>query len=92
MRIAEPPLAEALATAIDHLKHERLDSAEPALVRVLERWPGQPDALHFLGVLRHAQGDTGAGIECIRAALASLPTMRGLEQPGQPAPAGWPGG
>jgi predicted TPR repeat methyltransferase len=77
MKVAEPPLAEALATAIDHLKHERLDSAEPALLGVLARWPGQPDALHFLGVLRHAQGDTGAGIECIRAALASLPDHAG---------------
>lgn len=77
MSAVESPLAEALATAIEHLKHERLDSAEPVLARVLERWPGQPDALHFLGVLRHAQGDTGTGIECIRAALAGIPDHAG---------------
>jgi len=77
MSAAEPPLAEALAAAIEHLRNERLDRAEISLALVLECWPGQPDALHFLGVLRHAQGDTIAGIELIRAALESIPDHAG---------------
>jgi predicted TPR repeat methyltransferase len=44
---------------------------------VLARWPGQPDALHFLGILRHAQGRSDEGIALIRRALAAVPTEPG---------------
>jgi len=38
-----------------HLPEDRLDEAQSALDEVLARDPGQSDALHFLGVLRHEQ-------------------------------------
>ncbi|MDE2369198.1 MAG: tetratricopeptide repeat protein [Burkholderiales bacterium] len=62
-------LAAEVAAAIDHLRHERLDDAEPALHRILARWPEQPDALHFLGVLRHAQGRVDEAVDLIRRSL-----------------------
>jgi len=67
------PLAVELAAAIDHLRNERIDAAEPLLVRILERAPGQPDALHFLGVLRHTQGRSDEAVGLIRSSLAALP-------------------
>ena len=55
-------LADALQRAIGTLRAERLDEAEVALTDLLRRWPAQPDALHFLGVLRHAQGRSDEGV------------------------------
>lgn len=48
-------LVEALWQAIALLRDDRLDEAEAAFIGILERWPGQPDALHFQGVLRHCR-------------------------------------
>ena len=70
---ADAELAPALAAAIEHLREERIAEAEPALEALLRRWPGQPDALHFLGVLRHTQGRTDEAVALIREALAALP-------------------
>ena len=70
---AADDLAPALAAAIEHLREERIDEAEPAFEAILRRWPGQPDALHFLGVLRHAQGRVDAAVSLIREALAVMP-------------------
>ena len=55
-------LVDALGLAIDHLRADRLDAAESALVAILERWPAQPDALHLLGVLHAQQGSPAAAI------------------------------
>jgi len=66
-------LARALAGAIDHLRDERLDEAEPALLAILARWPEQPDALHYFGVLRHTQGQVDEAVALIRRALALVP-------------------
>ena len=53
--------------------------------------PGQPDALHFMGVLRHAQGDGEAAVALIREAIAAMPEAGGaLEQPRQRAAAARP--
>ena len=49
-------LHDALARAVDDLRHDRLEPAQDALIGILQRWPAQPDALQFLGLLRHAQG------------------------------------
>lgn len=70
---AARPLAVELAAAIDHLRNERIDEAEPLLLRLLERAPQQPDALHFLGVLRHTQGRVDEAVDLIRRSLAALP-------------------
>ena len=72
MRLAEP-LPKALATAIELLRTEQLGEAEPALQAILKRWPEQPDALHFLGVLHHTQGQADEAVSLIRRSLAAVP-------------------
>ena len=71
------PLAQALAGAIEHLRNERIEQAEPALLDILARWPEQPDTLHFLGVLRHTQGRIDEAVALIRGALAQVPDNAG---------------
>lgn len=74
---ASADLSKSLAAAIDLLREERIDDAEPALQAILERWPGQPDALHYLGVLRHTQGRIDEAVSLIREALAAMPEFSG---------------
>lgn len=71
------PLAQELAAAIALLRDEHIDEAEPALQAILERWPEQPDALHYLGVLRHTQGRVDEAVALIRSALARVPDNAG---------------
>ncbi len=66
-------LGGALDDAISLLRAERIEEAEPALLAILGRWPEQPDALHFLGVLRHTQGRVDEAVALIQRALASIP-------------------
>lgn len=66
-------LPQALAAAVDLLRSERIDEAESALQEVLQRSPDQPDALHFLGVLRHTQGQVGEALNLIQRAVAAVP-------------------
>ena len=66
-------LGGALDDAIALLRAERIDEAELALLAILSRWPEQPDALHFLGVLRHTQGRVDEAVALIRRALAIIP-------------------
>lgn len=67
-----------LQRAVDLLRDKMLDDAEPVLLSILQRWPGQGDALHFLGVLAHQRGRSDEAIGLIRQAITALP--------GQPAP------
>jgi len=73
----EAAVGRMLAHAIELLRDERIEEAEPALHAVLDAAPGQPDALHFLGVLRHTQGRTDEALALIRQALAQLPDHAG---------------
>lgn len=68
-----PDLASALGHAIGLLRAEQIGPAEAALNQVLARWPGEPNALHFLGVLRHTQGRVDEAVALIRESLAALP-------------------
>jgi predicted TPR repeat methyltransferase len=70
-------LEQALAQAIDLLRNEQIEAAERALDEILQALPGQPDAMHFLGVLRHTQGRTDEAIGLIRAALGQTPDNAG---------------
>ena len=54
-----------LQHAIGLLKAKNLDAASIALQSILQRWPGQGDALHYLGVLRHMAGDSDSAIALI---------------------------
>ncbi len=74
---AGPDLATSMAQAIALLRAERLEEAEQALIDVLRRWPGQSDALHYQGVLRHTQGHTDEGVALIRRALQAAPDDAG---------------
>lgn len=66
-------LPDALALAGELLQAERLTEAESLYDAILTHWPGQPDALHFMGVLRHAQGNGEAAVALIREAIAAMP-------------------
>ncbi len=60
---------DALAHAIALLRAERIEEAEPALLALLRRWPDEPNALHYLGVLRHTQGRVNEALELIHHSL-----------------------
>ena len=64
---------DILAGAIGLLREDRLAEAEAAFDAVLRAWPQQPDALHYLGVLRHAQGRHDEAIVLVREALVLRP-------------------
>ena len=66
-----------LEHAVELLRAKQLDKAALALRAVLQRWPGQGDALHFLGVLKHQSGDSDAAVELIRQAIAAMPGQAG---------------
>lgn len=70
-------LSKALDAAIDALRDERIAQAEPAFDAILKRWPDQPDALHYMGVLRHTQGRVDEAVSLIRRALAVMPELSG---------------
>lgn len=72
MRSAET-VPQALAAAVELLRGEQIDEAEAALREVLQRSLDQPDALYFLGVLRHTQVRTDEAVGLIRRALAAVP-------------------
>jgi len=62
-------LGEAIAAHRDG----QLDTAEALYGKVLQRQSGQPDALHFLGVLCHQRNRSEEGIRLIRLALRATP-------------------
>ena len=70
---AELTLADALALAIHLHRTGEADDAERLYRRILEAAPVQPDALHFLGVLRHQRGDSEGAVDLIRRAIDSMP-------------------
>ena len=59
--------------AVAQLRLGQLAPAEADLQAVLLRWPGQGDALHFLGLLRHQQGQGAAALGLLRRAVQALP-------------------
>lgn len=81
---ASSPAADAaeiraqLEAAVSALQGERLDAAEALLMQVLSLDAGQPDALHFLGILRHRQGDAEAALALLARALQQAPTHAGI--------------
>lgn len=68
---------EALRHAVELLRAEQLDEADALLALLREVAPDDPDALHFQGVLRHAQGRADDGIALIRASLERLEAQPG---------------
>jgi len=68
---------ELLEQAVALLRDKQLADAQRLLKQILKRWPGQGDALHFLGVLKHHVGDSDAAVSLIRQAIEALPMEPG---------------
>ncbi|MDR3733959.1 MAG: tetratricopeptide repeat protein [Acidobacteriaceae bacterium] len=68
-------LAETLSTAIAHHQAGQMAEAEALYRRILADDPGEPDALHLLGVLAHQVGQTGPAIELIVQAINRRPAV-----------------
>src|SRR5690348_9789278 len=62
-----------LRQAVEVHQAGQLDAAEALYRRTLQTQAGQPDALHFLGVLCHQRGRSDEGIRLIRMALRATP-------------------
>ena len=71
------PIGPALLHAVELLRAERLEEADALLAQLRVTAPEDPDALHFQGVLRHAQGRNDEGIALIQASLARLESQAG---------------
>lgn len=64
-------IQEALQRANDHWNAGQAEQAELLCQRVLAAWPGQPDALHILGLMAHAYGNLDLAIQHLRQACLS---------------------
>lgn len=64
---------EALALAMRLHRGGHLDHAETIYRRILAIAPRDPDALHYLGILRHQRGGTSEAVDLIRSAIDSSP-------------------
>jgi predicted TPR repeat methyltransferase len=73
-RPATRPVDAVLADAVALHRSDRLREAEPLYAAVLAAEPDHPDALHFLGVLKHRQGASPEAVALIRRALALAPS------------------
>ncbi len=61
-------IEQALQRAHAHWEAGQVDQAQLFCQRVLAVWPGQPDALHLLGLIAHAYGDLALAIQHLRQA------------------------
>jgi tetratricopeptide (TPR) repeat protein len=68
-----PNLKNPLSAAVAHHKAGQLKKAAKLYRAVLKEVPGDPDALHFLGVLALDEGRIGDAIDLISKALVRLP-------------------
>lgn len=69
----EPDIVTLLSTGLAHHKAGRLAAAETAYRTVLERAPGQPNALYLYGVLRLACGQAEEAERLLSQAAAARP-------------------
>ena len=75
---AELDLADALLLAIEMHQNRQLEGAETLYCRILAAAPDHPDALHFLGMLRHELGHSDEGITLIEQAVRLVPGFAGF--------------
>ncbi|HTV86855.1 MAG TPA: tetratricopeptide repeat protein [Dyella sp.] len=68
-----PAYRAVLAQALQAHRAHELDAAERLYEQVLTLRAAQPDAMHYLGVLRHQQGRSKEAVEWIAAALKITP-------------------
>ncbi len=67
-------IAQALQLAIEHHHAGRLADAELLYRKILQAQPGQPIALHMLGLIAAAVGQLDQAIELVSQAIAACPT------------------
>lgn len=72
-KLRQGALAESLGRAVTIHRQGGLAEAEAMYRSILRQLPGQPDALHYLGLILHQQGNSGEGIALIRRALDIVP-------------------
>jgi Tfp pilus assembly protein PilF len=60
---------EALKTAVQYHRAGQLEEAERIYRQVLQADPGQPDALHLVGLLASQRGDDELAVEYIERAI-----------------------
>ncbi|EDY16835.1 TPR repeat-containing protein [Chthoniobacter flavus Ellin428] len=63
----------AFELALQHHQAGRLPEAEALYRQILNAQPGQPDALHLLGVVAHRSGRPEIAVELIQQALNAAP-------------------
>ena len=64
-----------LTVALEHHRAGRLDCAEALYRKILQKSPGNPDALHLLGVVALERGDPDRAIQLIGKVLAVVPNF-----------------
>jgi predicted TPR repeat methyltransferase len=70
---AQLSLPDALEEAVRLHREGDVEPAETIYESILAALPEQPDALHFLGILRHQQGRSEEAVALMRAALEAAP-------------------
>jgi predicted TPR repeat methyltransferase len=73
--VLELDAGEALQVAVELHRLGELGNAELLYRRILDVVPGDPDALHFLGVLHHQRGRNDEAISCMERSIAADPTL-----------------
>jgi predicted TPR repeat methyltransferase len=63
---------QAVALAIDYLKHGRIGDAGLILGKLLELEPGNPNVLHYAGVVAHKQGREQESLDLLRRSLEQV--------------------
>ncbi len=66
-------IGDAIAYATQLHRNHQLDAAETLYRRILEAVPEQPDALHFLGLLRFQRGRPEEAVALLARAIAQVP-------------------
>ncbi len=69
----EVTIPEALSMAVQLHRTGRLEKAEEIYRGVLRSDADHPDALHFLGILKHQQGESGEAVTLIRRSFTREP-------------------
>jgi tetratricopeptide (TPR) repeat protein len=62
-----------LTVALEHHRAGRLEQAEALYRKILQKSPGNPDALHMLGMVALARGNADQAIQLIGKALIAVP-------------------
>jgi tetratricopeptide (TPR) repeat protein len=75
--MAAMELETLMQDAVGHHRAGRFDAAAALYRRVLEAQPGQPDALHLLGLALSRLGDKAGALASVERAVAAVPNHPG---------------